>query len=45
MWEPIGCLGAVPRRLTWDNETGIGRWNSDAAADIFPLAIIRETRE
>jgi hypothetical protein len=32
MWELIGSLGAVPRRLIWDNETGIGRRNSYAAA-------------
>ncbi|MDF9277606.1 IS21 family transposase [Arthrobacter sp. EH-1B-1] len=31
MWELIGRLGAVPRRLIWDNETGIGRRNSYAA--------------
>jgi len=31
MWELIGGLGAVPRRLIWDNETGIGRRNSYAA--------------
>ncbi|WP_306922860.1 IS21 family transposase [Arthrobacter globiformis] len=31
MWELIGGLGAVPRRLIWDNETGIGRRNSFAA--------------
>lgn len=24
-WELIGVLGRVPRRLIWDNETGIGR--------------------
>jgi hypothetical protein len=24
-WELIGALGRVPRRLIWDNETGIGR--------------------
>lgn len=24
-WELIGQLGRVPRRLIWDNETGIGR--------------------
>jgi transposase len=27
MWELLGGLGAVPRRLVWDNETGIGRRN------------------
>jgi transposase len=31
MWELIDGLGAVPRRLIWDNETGIGRRNSFAA--------------
>ncbi|TLM82972.1 IS21 family transposase [Pseudarthrobacter sp. NamE2] len=31
MWELLGGLGAVPRRLIWDNETGIGRRNSYAA--------------
>ncbi|MEJ1193166.1 IS21 family transposase [Pseudarthrobacter sp. CCNWLW207] len=31
MWELIGSLGAVPRRLIWDNETGIGRRNTYAA--------------
>jgi hypothetical protein len=31
MWELLGSLGAVPRRLIWDNETGIGRRNSYAA--------------
>lgn len=31
MWELIGSLGAVPRRLIWDNETGIGQRNSYAA--------------
>jgi transposase len=31
MWDLIGSLGAVPRRLIWDNETGIGRRNSYAA--------------
>jgi hypothetical protein len=31
MWELIGSLGAVPRRLIWDNETGISRRNSYAA--------------
>lgn len=25
MWQLIAGLGAVPRRLLWDNETGIGR--------------------
>ena len=25
MWELLGRLGAVPRRLIWDNEAGIGR--------------------
>ncbi|TDL33764.1 IS21 family transposase [Arthrobacter nitrophenolicus] len=31
MWQLLGDLGAVPRRLIWDNETGIGRRNSYAA--------------
>jgi transposase len=31
MWELIGSLSAVPRRLIWDNETGIGRRNTYAA--------------
>jgi transposase len=31
MWDLIGSLGAVPRRLIWDNEAGIGRRNSYAA--------------
>ena len=31
MRELLGSLGAVPRRLIWDNETGIGRRNSYAA--------------
>ncbi|WP_243399928.1 IS21 family transposase [Arthrobacter glacialis] len=31
MWELLGGLGAVPRRLIWDNETGIGRRNRYAA--------------
>ncbi|MBT2551277.1 IS21 family transposase [Arthrobacter sp. ISL-65] len=31
MWGLLGGLGAVPRRLIWDNETGIGRRNSYAA--------------
>ena len=31
MWDLLGSLGAVPRRLIWDNETGIGRRNSYAA--------------
>lgn len=31
MWELLSGLGAVPRRLVWDNETGIGRRNSFAA--------------
>jgi hypothetical protein len=25
MWQLLGRLGAVPRRLIWDNEAGIGR--------------------
>src|SRR5215831_4368088 len=31
MWELIQCLGRVPRRLIWDNETGIGRGGRLAA--------------
>lgn len=31
MWELLGGLGAVPRRLIWDNEAGIGRRNRYAA--------------
>jgi hypothetical protein len=31
MWELLGSLGAVPRRLIWDNEAGIGRRNGYAA--------------
>lgn len=31
MWVLISGLGAVPRRLIWDNESGIGRRNSYAA--------------
>lgn len=31
MWELLSGLGAVPRRLIWDNETGIGRRNNYAA--------------
>lgn len=31
MSELLGSLAAVPRRLIWDNETGIGRRNSNAA--------------
>jgi transposase len=31
MWELLNGLGAVPRRLIWDNETGIGRRNRYAA--------------
>jgi len=30
MWELIEELGAVPRRLIWDNETGIGRGKKHA---------------
>jgi transposase len=30
-WELIGQLGRVPRRLIWDNETGIGRGGRLAA--------------
>ena len=31
VWQLIGSLCAVPRRLIWDNEIGIGRRNSYAA--------------
>lgn len=31
MWELLEGLGAVPRRLVWDNETGIGRGRRLAA--------------
>jgi hypothetical protein len=31
MWELLGPLDGVPRRLIWDNETGIDRRNSYAA--------------
>jgi hypothetical protein len=31
MWDLLNGLGAVPRRLVWDNETGIGRRNRYAA--------------
>jgi hypothetical protein len=31
MWELLAGLGSIPWRLTWDNETGIGRRNSYAA--------------
>jgi hypothetical protein len=31
MWELLGRLGAVPRRLICDNETGIGRGRRPAA--------------
>lgn len=31
MWELIQRLGAVPRRLIWDNEGGIGRRGTPAA--------------
>lgn len=31
MWELIEELGAVPRRLIWDNESGIGRGKHHAA--------------
>jgi len=35
-WELIGRLGAVPRRLIWDNESGIGRGRRHAAGvDLF----------
>lgn len=31
MWSLIGQMGRVPRRLIWDNETGIGRGRRPAA--------------
>lgn len=31
MWDLLGQLGAVPRRLIWDNEAGIGRGKRFAA--------------
>lgn len=31
MWDLLGQLGRVPRRLIWDNETGIGRGKRFAA--------------
>lgn len=31
LWQLIGSLGAVPRRMIWVNETGNGRQNSYAA--------------
>jgi transposase len=43
MWELLGGLGAVPRRLIWDNETGIGRRNS-YAADVSAFAGVLATR-
>lgn len=30
MWELLQQLGRIPRRLIWDNESGIGRGNRDA---------------
>jgi hypothetical protein len=31
MWELLGSLDAVPRRLIWDNETDISKRNRYAA--------------
>lgn len=45
MWNLVGSLGAVPRRLTWDNETGIWRRYSSAkgvaAIVIVPTRIVQ----
>lgn len=35
MWEAMKDFGAVPRRLLWDNEAGIGRGGK-------PVALMRE---
>ncbi|MFF2243292.1 transposase family protein [Arthrobacter sp. NPDC058130] len=43
LWELIGSLGPVPRRLIWDNETGTGRRNS-CAAGVAALAGVLVTR-
>jgi hypothetical protein len=34
-WELLSELGAVPRRLIWDNESGIGRGKLTEAAAVF----------
>jgi transposase len=34
-WELLSQLGAVPRRLIWDNESGIGRGKPTEAAAVF----------
>lgn len=28
-WQLLGCLGAVPRALVWDNESAVGSWRGD----------------
>lgn len=43
MWELLGRLGRVPRRLIWDNEAGIGRGNR-LAAGVAAFAGILATR-
>jgi transposase len=43
MWELLEGLGAVPRRLVWDNETGIGRGRR-LAAGVPAFAGILATR-
>ncbi len=35
MWQLLTGLGAVPRRLLWDNEPGIGRGKLTEAAAVF----------
>ncbi len=35
MWELLSQLGAVPRRLLWDNESGIGRGKLTEPAAVF----------
>jgi hypothetical protein len=46
VWQLIGYLCPVPRRLIWDNEIGIGRRNSYAAgvaafAGILAIRIVQ----
>jgi transposase len=43
MWELLGSLAAVPRRLIWDNETGIG-WRNSYAAGVAAFAGVLATR-
>ncbi len=43
MWQLISGLESVPRRLVWDNETGIGRRNRYAAG-VAALAGVLATR-